>query len=112
MWSRSGFLGVVAEALRARRVAQLRERLGFDLADALARDAELLAHLFERPYLPVVEAEAQSHHLLLTRVELGERLLDLVLQSFALGGEVGRDRGLVGHEVAEIAVVFFADRRL
>src|SRR5262245_65658427 len=90
---------------------QLRQRLRLDLADALARAAELLAHLFERPYLAVVEAEAQPHHLLLARVELGECLLDLVLESLALGGEVGRDRGLVGHEVAEVAGVLFTDGR-
>ena len=40
-------------------VTQLRHRLGFDLADALAGQVELLADLFERPRLAAVEAEAQ-----------------------------------------------------
>src|SRR5690606_41914811 len=36
-----------AELLGARRVAQLAQRLGLDLADPLAGDVELLADLFE-----------------------------------------------------------------
>ena len=54
---------VVAELLAAVGVAQLGQRLGLDLADPLAGDAELLAHLLERAGLAVVEAEAQPHDL-------------------------------------------------
>ncbi len=43
----------------ARRVAHLAERLGLDLADALAGHLELLADLFERAAVAVDEAEAQ-----------------------------------------------------
>src|SRR5712691_11384308 len=53
----SWLLQVVAELLRARRVAQLTQRLGLDLADALARDAESLADLFERPLVAVDQPE-------------------------------------------------------
>ena len=76
MWSRSGFLEVVAEALRARRMAQLGERLRLDLADALARHAELLAHLLEGAHLTVVETEAEPDDRALAVVELLERFLD------------------------------------
>ena len=44
----------------ARGVTQLAQRLGFDLADALARDVEFPAHLFQRPAPAVVQAEAQA----------------------------------------------------
>ena len=67
---------IIAEALRARRVAELREGLRLDLANALARDAELLADFFERADLSVVETEAQSHHRAFTIVELLQRFLD------------------------------------
>ena len=70
-------------------MAQLGERLRLDLADALTRDAELAAHFFERSHLTVVEAEAQSHHLLLALIELGQGQLDLCLESLALGSRVG-----------------------
>src|SRR3954471_21240696 len=47
----------ILEALGAGGVAELAERLRLDLADALARDAELPAHLFERHRVAVVQAK-------------------------------------------------------
>ena len=48
-FGRSALLIEIAfQALRARRVTQLPECLGFNLADALARHVELLAHLLQR----------------------------------------------------------------
>jgi hypothetical protein len=41
-------------------MAELAERLGFDLADAFARDGEVLADLLER-VLAAVRAEAEAH---------------------------------------------------
>jgi len=41
------------------------EGLGFDLADAFAREAELLADFFERARLVAIEAEAHPQHGLL-----------------------------------------------
>ena len=49
-----------AELAAARRVAQLAERLGLDLADALARDREALADFFERVLAAVADAEARG----------------------------------------------------
>ena len=46
------------ELLRAGRVAQLAQRLGFYLPDSLARDVELLADLFERVIGVHVDTEA------------------------------------------------------
>src|SRR4051794_34566850 len=95
---------IVAQHLRARRVAQLAHRLRLDLADALARHAVHLADLVERAWLAVGEPEAQLHH---TGLPLGEGLqhgLQLVLQQRERH-RVDRDDGLgVLDEVAELRV--------
>ena len=41
----------------AGRVAHFAQRFGFDLADALARDAELAANFFQRATVAVAETE-------------------------------------------------------
>ena len=46
---------------------ELAQRLGFDLADALAGDRELLADLFERVVGVHADAEAHAQHALLAR---------------------------------------------
>ena len=57
----NGLVEVVAQHLRARRVAQLRHRLRLDLADALAGHAVDLADLVERAGLAVSEAEPEPY---------------------------------------------------
>src|SRR5712691_8897641 len=59
------------ELARARRVAQLAQRLGFDLADALAGDGERLAYFSEGVLAAVVQTEAHLEDLFLAP---GERL--------------------------------------
>ena len=59
-------LQVVLELAAAGGVAKLAQRLGLDLADALAGDVELLAHLLQRAGAPVLQAEAQLQHAPLT----------------------------------------------
>src|SRR2546425_10195624 len=57
---RSQQLGVGLEPAAARRVAELAQRLGLDLADALAGHIEERAHLLERALGPVLgQSEAQ-----------------------------------------------------
>ena len=46
---------------------ELAQRLGLDLADALARHRELLADLFQRVVLVHADAEAHAQHALLAR---------------------------------------------
>ena len=60
MNSRLAARRVRLEEVVAVRLAQLVERPGFNLADALPRDAEDGADLLQRPRAPVVQAEAQS----------------------------------------------------
>src|SRR5439155_4776275 len=55
-------LQVVAQLLRAGWMAQLAERLGLDLADALTRDAEPLADLFQRALVAVDQPESQLQY--------------------------------------------------
>src|ERR1041384_2518315 len=52
------------EALAARRMAQLAERLGFDLPDTLARHLEVLTHFLESVVALLADAEAHAEDLL------------------------------------------------
>ena len=62
----------IAQLFAAAGVAELAQRLGFDLADTLTGDIELLADLLQRAGAAVLKAEAQAQDLLLTR---GQRCL-------------------------------------
>src|ERR1044072_3208138 len=68
------------ELARAGRMAQLAQGLGLDLADALAGDREVLAHLFQGVLAAVAQAEAHLDDLLLARGEGLEQGLGLVLE--------------------------------
>src|SRR5437588_10371837 len=70
----------VAGAGVARRVPELRHGPGLDLADALAGEVEVLAHLFESAGLTPVEAESQPEDLALSLVEGAQELGDLLGQ--------------------------------
>src|SRR5438477_10202708 len=105
-------LQVVLELPRPARVPQLAERLRLDLPDALAGDVELAPDLFEGASATVLETEPQLEDATLAAGEALEHALDLLLQEFVRRG-VGRCEGLVvGDEVPEVRVLFFADRRL
>src|ERR1043165_4537171 len=101
------------ELARARRVAQFAERLGFDLPDALARDGEVLADLFER-VLAAVRAAAEAHldDLLFARREGRQNLLRDLAQVRDDDGVRGVEYGLILDEVAEVRVLLLADGRL
>ena len=92
-------------------MAQLAQRLGLDLADAFARDVELLADLLERAGTAVLDAEAELEDLLLARGEGGEHVHELLLQQRERRGLTRLARALIGNEVAEMAVLLLADGR-
>src|SRR5438128_1659012 len=71
------------------RAAQLAERLGFDLPDALARHREALPDLLEGVVGLLADAEAQPQDLLLARRERGEDFPRLLLQRERHGGVGG-----------------------
>ena len=58
---------VVAETLGARGVPQLAQRLRLDLTNALAGDAELAPHLFQRAAAVVLQTEAKLEYLPFSR---------------------------------------------
>src|SRR6478736_1471394 len=99
---------LIEEALQplgARRVAQLAQRLGLDLAYALARDVELLADLLQRVVGRHLDAEAHAQHLGLARSEGVEHLFCDIPQRGERGRVRGRERRLVLDEIAEMRVV-------
>ena len=101
----------VAQLLASGRMAQLAQGLGLDLADAFARDVELLADLLKRVRLAVGQTEAHPQHLLLARGQRGQDLLKLLAQQ-RVGRFLRRLRGLVVlNEVAQMAVLLLTDRR-
>src|SRR5688572_19773233 len=63
-----------------RRVAELPQRLGFDLPDALAGDREALADLFQRVLAAIADAEPHFDHLLLARRQRLQYRLRLLLE--------------------------------
>src|SRR3954453_6737917 len=88
---------------------QPRQRLALELADALARQIELVADRLERPGL-ALEAEAQLQD---PALPLGQRVerAPHALAAERLLGLVERIGGLaVGEEVAELALVVRAHR--
>src|SRR5579871_2780585 len=97
---------------RPARVLELAQRLGFDLADALAGHRELLADLFEGVVGVHADAEAHAQHALLARGQRGEHPRRGLAQ---VGGDrrlVGQDGVLVLDEIAEMRILLVADRGL
>src|SRR5437867_665519 len=69
-----------SQAVTAAGMAQFAQGLGFDLADALAGDGEVLADLLECVLAAVVEAEPHLDDLLLARRESLQDLRRLLAQ--------------------------------
>src|SRR3954466_15949063 len=101
-------LQVVLELPRPRRVAQLAQRLRLDLADPLAGDVELLAHLLEGPGTPVLETEAELEPAPLAARQRVEDRLDLLLEQLVRRGLGRRQGATVLDEVAEVGVLLLA----
>src|SRR5262249_34975491 len=100
------------ELLRARGVPELPERLGLDLTDALTGHGEVLTDLLQRVLAPVGQAEAEAQDLLLARREGSQHLVGLLAKREPDDRLHGGDDLLVLDEIAEVAVLFLADRRL
>src|SRR3974390_3136945 len=101
-----------AQLARARGMTQLAQRLGLDLADALAGDRERLADLFEGVLGAVFQAEAHLDHLLLAGGERAQDLRRLLLEVDVDHGLGRRNHRAVFDEVAQVRILFFTDRRL
>ena len=81
-------------------MAELAQRLRLDLANALPRDGELLAHLFQRPASAVFEAEAKLEHTPLARRQRREYVLDLLLEQLVRSGFRRRERAYADYKKA------------
>ncbi len=91
---------------------QLAQRLGLDLADPLARERERLCNLLQGVLATAPHAEPHLDHLLFAGCQGPQGVLDLLPEVEGDHGLGRRDLLPVLDEVAEMAVVFHADRRL
>src|SRR3989454_774116 len=93
-------------------MAELAQRLRLDLADALARDVELLADFLERMVGVHVDAKAHAQDFRLARRELREHRVSRLTERLHRGLiDRGCHRGVLD-EVAELRVLVIADGRL
>src|SRR5581483_5843630 len=73
-------------------MAHFSQRLGLDLPDPFARDAELLADLFQRARIAIAHAEPQFQHAALAFAQPGQHMTQLVFEN-AEARRVGRILG-------------------
>src|SRR6185295_14520816 len=100
------------QALSLGQRLELLERVVLDLADALARHAEGSADLLERARLRAREPKAELDHLAVALRQRGERVLDVLTTELDLRGVERRLGLLVLDEVAQLGLLFLADRLL
>lgn len=103
---------ITLQVFAALGVAKLRQSLGLDLSDTFACYAERAADFFQGAWTAVVETEAKSHDLLLTRRQLTQDLRDLHAQHLASRSVSWPDRLVVFHEIGQAGIVLIADRRV
>src|SRR5579859_4540189 len=103
---------VVAKFARARGMAQLAQGFGFDLPNPLASDAKLTPDFLQGPLATVFEAETELQDAPLAAGERIEHVVHLLLQHLARRDIRRRQRGLVGHEIAQVTVILGAHRNL
>src|SRR5690606_17466296 len=91
------------------RVLKLANRLGLDLAHALAGDLEDAADLLERVGVSVADAVAELEYLPLAVGEGAKHLFDALLEHVARSAIGGRALALIFDEVAEVALLAIAN---
>src|SRR5215469_202987 len=89
-----------ADEAGTRRVAQFAQRLGLNLANALARDGERLADFFEGVRIAVLKAETHADDAFFAGTELPQHRGHLLLEAQVHGCLRWRDYGLVFDEIA------------
>src|SRR5712692_9139937 len=97
---------------RPARMLELAQRLGLDLANALAGHRELLADLLQRVVGVHADAEAHPQHALLARRQRGQDTRRRLAQIGLDRGVERQHRVLVLDEIAEMRILLVADRRL
>jgi hypothetical protein len=91
-------------------MAQLAQRLGFDLPDTFARDLEALTHFFQGMLGTIFQAEAHLDHALFTRGQSTQHLRRVFLQVHADDCFGRRNRLAIFNEVAQVRIFFLANR--
>src|SRR5204862_7373857 len=94
-----------------RRELQLLERAGFDLANALAREAEPRPDLIERVLASLDQTEAQPNDVLFARREAREKAARRRCAAL-MTDPLLRRRLAIGHEVSDVRVGVGGDRRV
>src|SRR3989338_3948190 len=100
-----------AQVLASRRVAQLAQRLGFDLADPLAGHIELLADFLEGVVGVHVDAEPHAQHLGFAGGEPSQDFAGRFLEAFHRGDVYRRLHAGVFDEVSQVRIFVVTDRR-
>ena len=99
-----------AQFARVARVFELAQRLGLDLADALAGHRELLPDLFEGVIGVHADAEAHAQDALLARRQRRQDPRRRLAQIGLDGGVEWQDGILVLDEITEMGILLVADR--
>src|SRR6185503_15791651 len=94
-------------------MTQLAQCLCFNLADALARYVEVLAHFFKRPLVTaVVESEPQTNYTLFTRAQRLQHVPRDLAQVRSYHTRRRALTRLVFDQVAQLRITIFTNRRL
>ena len=90
-------------------MSELPERLGLDLTYALTSDPEVPSYLFQRPASTVFESETKLKHPCLAVAEGKEHIVHLLFEKLVRRRLGGCEGAAVLDEIAQVAVLFFAD---
>src|SRR5579859_439171 len=93
-------------------MAQLAQRLGLDLPDALTSHGERLAHFFQGVLAAIFQAKAHLDDLLFARGQGTQNVSGLLLEVHIDHGLGRRDHSAVFDEVAKMRIFFLANRGL
>src|SRR5262249_23022233 len=111
----SGFARAVleecAEPMAAAGMAQLAESFGFDLANTLARNREVLADFLESMLAAILETKAHLNNLFLARRQGLQDLRCLLAEIQVDDCLGGRNAGAIDDEIPEVRFVLLSDRR-
>lgn len=97
-----------AQAVAAAGVAEFAQRLGFNLADAFARNGEVLADLFQSVLAAILQAEAHFDDLLFAWRQRFQDFRGLLAEVEIDDGLRRRDDAAVDDEIAEMRLFLFA----
>src|SRR6185437_11802960 len=90
---------------------QFPQRLGLDLPNPLTSDLEALSHFFQRVFRTIFQPKTHLDHPFFTRRKRAQNLRGVLLQIHTDHRIRRRNRAAIFDEVAEVRILFLADRR-